>query len=412
MSSNISVGIDIGSTKVITCVGKVEGGVIDILGLGKSTNLGIRKGVIVDIEETVSAITASLEEAERMAGLSISQATVGISGPTIKSEISKGVIAISRGDGEIGQEDVDRAIESARAIANKPNREIMHTIPLNYIIDSNDNVKDPVGMTGIRLEVNANIVSVGVNSIKSIKKSVEQAGVEVADLIFAPLATARVLLSKRQMEIGVLLVDIGAATTSYAVFEDGEMIHCGVIPVGSMHITNDLAIGLRTSIEIADMIKLKFGCASPDKVDEKEEIMMSKFDKNDENVVSLRYIAEIIEARLSEIFSIIKDNLAQIDREGSLPAGLILTGGGSKLAGLVEMAKETMRLPVQIGTPNIEISGLIDKLADPVYSTGIGLMLCHKGKIQGGTSFNFDVQNMNLNSIVGKIKDTFKNFLP
>lgn len=407
---NISVGIDIGNTKVVSCVGKCESGVTDIIGLGKSTNQGMRKGVIVDIEETVSAISASLEEAERMAGIPLQTAFVGISGSHIECENSKGVVAVSRQDGEITEIDKERAVEAAKMIPNKPNREILHIIPQTYIIDGQEEIKDPIDMTGIRLEVNALVISASTNSVKSISRAVDQSGLHISELAFSPLATAKILLSKRQMDIGVVLVDIGASSTSFAIFEEGGLIHCGVIPIGSTHITNDIAIGLRTNIEIADTIKLKHGYAVPDKISEKDEINLNKLDKNEEGVASAKYVSEIIEARLNEIFSMVRDHLKKIDRDGNLPAGIVLTGGGAKIDGIVELAKTTMCLPVQVGKPVIEISGLVDKLDDPIYATAIGLMYYGKDKIGGGNSFNFDVSSVN--GIFGKIRSIFKNFLP
>lgn len=406
----ISVGIDIGNTKVVTCVGKIDDNTIDVIGVGKSDNQGIRKGVIVDIEETVSAISASLTEAERMAGFAINNATIGISGPFIESEQSRGVIAIARQDGEISQEDVVRVIEAARAIPSKPNREVLHVLPINFIIDGNEVVKDPIGMTGIRLEVIANIITASSNAVKSIIRSAEQAGLENNEMVFSPLAVAKVLLSKRQMDIGAMLVDIGAATTSYAVYEEGELITCGVIPVGSMHITNDIAIGLRTNLDLAETIKIKYGYALPDKIGEKEELDLSKLDKNEDSKVNLRYVAEIIEARLNEIFSLIKDNLVRIECNTALPAGVIITGGGSKIEGIIEMTKENMRLPAAFGKPIVEISGLIDKLDDPIYSTSIGLMYWGKDRLGTSTALNFDIPG--INKIVDKFRSTFKNFLP
>ncbi len=408
--NNISIGIDVGSTKVITCVGKIENGGIDIIGMGKSANCGIRKGVIVDVEETVSAISASLEEAERMAGIPLQAAVVGITGPHIESEESRGVIAVSRGDGEITAEDANRAVDAAKLTPNKPNREVLHIIPQSFIIDGQEEIKDPTGMTGIRLEVKATVISSSTNAVKSLGRSIDQSGLHIQELVFSPIATAKVLLSKRQMDIGVILIDIGASGTSYAVFEEGDLIYCGVIPIGSTHITNDIAIGLRTNIEIADAIKLKYGYAIPDKVGEKEEVNLNKLDKNEEGVASLKYVSEIIEARLNEIFLMIKDNLREINRDGTLPAGIVLTGGGAKTEGIVELAKSTMCLPAQVGKPIIEISGLVDKLDDPVYATSIGLMLWGKDKIGGGNSFDFDVPS--INGIVDKVRSVFKNFLP
>lgn len=408
--NNISVGIDIGSTKVITTVGKIDDNSIDIIGVGLSPNLGMRKGVIVDIDETVSAISASLEEAERMSGLPIEKAVIGITGPHIEAEKSRGVIAVSRQDGEISKEDVSRALEAARAIPSKPNREVLHVLPRYYVVDSSETIKDPIGMVGIRLEVEANIISSSSNALKSIMRSLEQAGVQASEVIFSPLASSRLLLSKRQIEIGVMIVDIGANTTSYAVFEDGELSSCGVIPVGSMHITNDIAIGLRTNLDLAETIKTKYGYCLPDKVNEKDELDLSKIDPKEEGKAELRYISSIVEARLNEIFLMIRDNLERENCNVSLPAGIVLTGGGARIEGLVEMTKETMRLPAQLGKPAISMTGLIDKLDDPIYSTSISLMLWGKDKKIAESSLNFDIPG--LNNVVKKVRSAFKNFLP
>lgn len=408
---NISTGIDVGDTKIVTCVGKLESNSIDIIGIGKTVNNGIRKGTIVNVEETVSAISSSLEEAERMAGAPVQSAVIGISGPSIECEQSKGVIAISRQDGEITPDDLMRVIDAAKAIPSKPNREILHVIPISFIIDGTEVVKEPVGMTGIRLEVVANIISASSNSVKSLTRSVQQAGVDITDLVFSPLSTAKVLLSSRQMDIGVMLIDIGASTTSYAVFEEGELVTCGVVAVGSTHITNDIAIGLRINIDLAETIKLKYGYALPDKIDEKEEIDLAKLDKNEDEKVNLKYIAEIIEARLNEIFMMISDNLTRVNCNTSLPGGVIITGGGSKIEGIVELTKNVMRLPAQIGKPVPEISGLIDKLSDPIYSTSIGLMIWGKDRSSNGGSMNLDLP-AGLNNVVTKFKSVFKKILP
>jgi cell division protein FtsA len=233
-------------------------------------------------------------------------------------------------------------------------------IPKNFLIDGQEEIRDPLGMSGIRLEVNTHIISTSTNAIKSLTKAMEQAGVKINDIVFSPIATSKVLLSRRQMDIGVILIDIGAGTTSYVVYEEGDLVSCGVVPIGSTHITNDIAIGLRTNIEIAEIIKIKFGYALPDKVSEKEEIDLTKLDKNEQGMISIKYVAEIIEARLNEIFLMIKQELRKIGRDGTLPAGVILTGGGANIDGIVELTKATMCLPTQVGKPVLEISGLVD----------------------------------------------------
>lgn len=408
----IVVGLDIGSTKTVVCVGTVKEGVIDIIGLSKKPNNGMRKGTVVDIEETISSITASLEEAERMAGIPINSVYTSIGGSHISSVNSKGVVAISRADGEISQVDVERVIEAARAVAMPPNQEILHIIPKYFIVDGQEQIKDPIGMTGVRLEIEAHVIGVSTSALKNLIKCIGQTGLQINELIFAPLAIAKVLLSKKQKEVGVLLLGLGASTTQLAVFEEGNLIHAKVLPIGSEHLTNDIAIGLRTTLEAAEKIKIKYADSDAKKIKETEQVKLSSFDPTAEDKISRKYIAEIVEARLVEIFSMVRDELKEIGRDGMLPAGVVLTGGGAKLNGLVEFCKEYLRLPTQIGYPISEVSGLVDKLDDPSYTASVGLMLwgLKDQEENKGMSFKFDSKNVN--TIVDKAKNLFKQFMP
>lgn len=408
---SVIVGLDVGTSKVAVCVGQFQEDILNVVGVGTAPNSGLRKGVVGDLEETVSAISAALDEAERMSGIPITSAYVSINGTHISSTLSKGVIAVSRADGEISEADSERALEAARAVALPPNREILHVLPRQYVIDGQEGVKDPVGMSGIRLEVETLVIGGSTSAIKNLGKCVYQAGLEMDSLVFSPLATAKGLLSKRQKESGVILVDIGAGTTTYAVYEEGEVQRTNVLPIGSSHITNDIAIGLRTNLDVAEKIKLRYGCANPQSVRESEKIDLSELDDNENQRVNRRYVAEIIEARLNEIFGMIREDLAAIDREGMLPAGVVLTGGGAKLEGLTEYVKEYLKLPVQLGTPLLEISGLIDKLDDPSYSTCIGLMIW--GIFETATdSAPVRTDMKQLGDIVDKARGWLKNFMP
>ena len=403
---NLVVGLDVGTTKAVCCLGHHEAGVTEILGYGLAPCSGLRRGIVVDIEETVSAISACLEEAERMSGFLIDRAYVGVEGSHIESENSKGVIAVARADGEITENDAERVVEAARAVSLPPNREILHVIPKMFIVDGQEGIKDPVGMNGVRLEVEAHVVGVATGAIKNLTKCVFQSGTNIGELVFGPLALSKLLLSKKQKEIGVVLIDMGAGTTGVAVFEEGDLIHSAILPVGSAHITNDIAIGLRTSIEVAEKIKKELATCNPAQMAEREIINLSKIDKNEEGEVSKKYIAEIIEARLSEIFSMIKEELRKIDRDGMLPAGAVLTGGGSQLKGIVDEAKENLKLPAQVGLPALQLSGMIDKLEDPVYAQAIGLVLW--GIEEGGKGF----PRVSVSNIPSKVKDFFKQFIP
>jgi cell division protein FtsA len=408
---NLVVGLDVGSTKISTIVGQLSEGAFDIIGVGKSPSSGLRKGMVSDIEETVSSISVSLEEAERMSGTPLQDAFVSIGGTGVVSQHSKGVIAVSRADGEISESDVARVIEAARAVPNSPNQEIIHVIPRGFTIDGQTGIKDPIGMSGIRLEVDALVISTSTSSVKNLTKCVNQSGIQINELVFSPLATAKFLLSKRQKEIGVILVDIGAATTNYAIYEEGDILTAGVIPIGSSHISNDIAIGLRINIDTAEIIKIKYGSAYPDKINEKEEIDLSKIDKTEDGRVNVKYVSEIIEARLNEIFQMVKEQLSEVGRDGMLPAGIILTGGGSKLDGLVDFAKDYLRLPAQVGVALPDLTGIVDKLADPVYATSIGLMTWGLESDSSVTRGPLDKVPA-IGGFVDKAKNIFKQFMP
>lgn len=408
---SVIVGLDIGSSKVATTVGQLAENSIDIIGVGLSESAGLRKGMVSDIEETVSAVSVSLESAERMSGLPLQDAYVSIGGTSITAQYSKGVIAVSRADGEITESDVGRVIEAARAIPNSPNQEIIHVIPRTFIIDGQSEVKDPIGMSGIRLEAEALVISASTACVKNLTKSVQQSGLQINELVFSPLATAKFLLSKRQKEIGVILIDIGSATTNFAVYEEGEILTCGVIPIGSSHITNDIAIGIRINIDLAEIIKIKYGSATPTKISEKEELDLSKIDKTEDGTISLRYVSEIIEARLNEIFQMIKTHLTSIGRDGMLPSGVVLTGGGSKINDLVDSVKDSLHLPAQIGVPLPDISGIVDKVSDPVYATSVGLLTFGVESAPRQPNFLSNV-SPGVSGIIAKTRHLFKNFIP
>lgn len=403
---NIIVGIDVASTKIAVCVGQVDEGITNIIGFSRVPNTGLRKGIVTDLEDTISSLSMALEEAERMSGVSIKNATVNIGGMQISSTVSKGVVAVSRADGEVTQHDVQRVLDAARTVALPPNREILHVIPKFFTVYSQQNINDPVGMTGIRLEVEALVVGGASAAIKNLTKCLQQSGININELIFSPLASEKVLLTKKQKELGVLLFDFGGGTISLAVYENGDVCHCAVIPVGSMHITNDIAIGLRTSLELAEKIKIKYGSALPENISESEMINLNQFDPQDTQKIERKYVAEIIHARLFEIFSLAREELKKIGKDGMLPAGVVFTGGGAKLEGLITLAKEELRLPAQIGLASMDFGTIVDKIDDPSYSTSVGLML-EAGEHRGKSTFTFDGNN-----VIDKARGFFKQFLP
>lgn len=374
---DLIVGLDIGSSNVRTVIAQIlspEEEKPRIIGVGVSPSAGVRKGIIIDLDETVKAINDSVEQAERTAGVNVSHALVSVGGNHITSQFSKGVIAVGRADGEVTPDDIERVIGAAQAISVPPNKEIIHIIPKDYSLDDQKNIKDPLGMNGVRLEVDTFIIEGTTPYLKNLSKCVEQAGLTSSGFILAPLAAARATLSKRQKELGVVLVDLGGATTSIAVFEEDNLLHTNIIPVGGNHITNDVAIGLRTSIDVAEKVKLEFGNASPKEIGKKEMINLAEIDSSEEGSVYRYHVAEIIEARLEEIFLMVNKELKSIGKDKLLPAGAVLTGGTAKLPGAVDLAKNVLGLPAQTGFPT-PLGGLVDKVDEPSFVTVVGLIM-------------------------------------
>lgn len=369
-------GLDIGCSKIRTVIGTLEekSSIPHIIGVGIAPSTGLRKGLVIDVEEAISSISASLEDAERMAGEPIHHVFLGIGGHHIEAFDSKGVIAISHTGNEITEEDIDRVLEAAQAVSLPNNRRILRIIPKAFAVDDQRGIKYPVGMMGIRLEVEAHIVTGMIPAVKNIEKCVNQAGVDIDDLIPTSLAASEAVLSRRQKELGVVVVDIGSGASSVSVFEEGTTLHTAIVPVGGENVTNDIAIGLRTSIDTAEKIKIEYGSCLPEDVSDRETIDLSQISKIDQQTVSKRHMVEIIQARYHEIFSLVRDELKKINRDGMLPAGVILTGSASKMPGSIDLARETLNLPVQIGFPQ-NFEGVVDKIDDPSYASAIGLIL-------------------------------------
>jgi cell division protein FtsA len=409
----IITGLDVGSCFIRTIVAKIGADQTkpQIIGVGQVPSFGLRRGVVVDIEETIKNISQSIQEAERSSGLSIERVTVSLSGNHIAPRVSKGVIAVSRADGEISREDVERAINAASAISLSPNREILHIIPRSFLVDNQGGIKDPVGMSGVRLEVDALIIEGTTPFIKNLTKCISEAGLEIEELVLAPLAASRAALSKRQKELGVLVLDLGGGTAGLTVFEEGDIIHSCVLPIGSSHITNDIAIGLRSAIDLAEKVKLEYGSALISEINKKDVIDLSKLGLEEKGVIPRAQVVEIIEARLSEILDLTNKELKKIDRQGLLPAGVVLLGGGAKMPGLVDLTKEALRLPVQVGFP-LELEGIIDEVEDPAFATALGLVfwsMDNRVKTGGRT---ISLPEFSVGSTIGKMKSWFRGFLP
>lgn len=409
------VGLDIGTQNLRVVQAKVDetSGALSVIGASSVPSSGMRKGVIVDIEEAVSSISAVLEKVERMTGVPVTHANISVGGNHITCIESKGVIAVSRADGEITENDVIRVIDASQAISIPPNREVIHVIPKTFTLDGQTGIKDPVGMTGIRLEVETIIIHGALPFLKNLNKAVAQTGLEVDQLVLNPLAAAQSTLNKRQKELGVALIDLGAGTTSLAVYEENNLLHTAIIPVGSMHITNDIAIGLRCTIETAEKVKLMYGQASSREVDKHQNIDLSKLDPEETESVSRHSVAEIIEARMEEIFDLVNHELRKINRDSKLPAGLILTGGGSELPGIVDFTKRQLRLPTAVGHPQ-EMQTVIDQVMDPAFATVVGLALWGSkySAAYGDSKIGRAMEGLLENENVLKLRKWFKSFLP
>lgn len=380
MAEDIITGLDIGSSTIRVVVGQIvpddQGKPqLHITGAVSVPSQGVHKGAISSMEDAVSSVSKALERAERMTGIAINSAWVSIAGQNIFVQESHGVIGVStHADAEIKEDDVERVIEAARTVATPSNYEILHVVPKSFTVDGQQGIKDPVGMSGVRLEVDAVIIQTLSSQIKNVTKTIYRTGLNIDDLVFTPLATAEAVLTPRQKELGVCVVDIGAATTSIVVFEEGDILHTAVLPLGGDHITNDIAIGLRTSLEVAERVKVEIGNAVPDDADRKAQYPLSDFGSPEEEMVKQKFVSEIIEARVEELFESIDDELRKIDRSGMLPVGVVLTGSTIHMPGVADVAKKVLRLPVTIGRP-IGVSSVIDEVQDCAYATAVGLTL-------------------------------------
>lgn len=415
---NIIVGLDVGSSNIRSVI--AESAALEqmprVIGVGNVPASGIRRGVVVDIDEVAKAINESLEMAEKMAGVAVQSVTASLGGSQVYTQSSKGVVAIGRADGEVTSDDVHRAVEAAQAISVPLNREIIHIIPKSYRLDDQSGIKDPLGMSGVRLEVDSLIVEGATAQVKNLAKCIKQAEVEINEMVLSPLAASKAVLSKKQKELGVVMIDIGGGTTSLAVFEEGDLLHTAILPIGSSHVTNDIAIGLRTSIDVAEKVKLEFGDALSREADNREEIDLSQLDSREEGAVLLHHVAEIIEARFEEIFNLINKELKNIGKAGLLPAGVVLTGGGAKMPHLVELAKEILGLPVQVGFPT-RLGGILDKVDDSEFATAVGLVLWSQDQYardqrESGSGGVINSFSRNAGDTFDKIKKIMGKFLP
>jgi cell division protein FtsA len=417
MKEEIIAGLDVGSTAIRLVIGqKIDtptGDDLQIIGAVSSPTLGVDKGVVTSIEETTSSISACLEKAERLVGVPITNVWVSLNDPHIKCEKSRGVVAVSKNDGEINEADVNRAIEASRAMAVPVNYEILHVIPVRFSVDNQNDIKDPIGMSGIRLEVETLIIQGLSTQIKNLTKAIYRTGLEIDDVVLAPLAGSEAVLTPKQKDLGVALVNIGASTTSIAIYEERNLLHTVVLPIGAEHVTADIAIGLRCPINLAERIKKDYGSCDPDNFEKDDEIDISDLVKEEEinddiNTVSQHYVAEIIEARVEEIMEKIDAEFKKVDRSGMLPAGVVFIGSGSELNGLVDLAKRKLRLPASMGIAR-NANVVIDKVRNPEFLTALGLVIWGSHNSAEVSSGNI---GKNFSGLLGKTKTFFQRIIP
>lgn len=370
---NLIVALDIGTSKVVAIVGEItDSGEVEIIGIGTHPSRGLKKGVVVNIESTVQSIQRAVEEAELMAGCQIHSVYAGIAGSHIKSLNSHGIVAIR--DKEVVSGDVERVIDAARAVAIPADQKILHVLPQEFIIDTQEGIREPIGMSGVRLEARVHLVTGAVSAAQNIIKCVRRCGLEVDDIILEQLASSHAVLNDDEKELGVCLVDIGGGTTDIAVFTEGAIRHTAVIPIAGDQVTNDIAVALRTPTQNAEDIKIKYACALTQLANADETIEVPGVGDRPARRLARQTLAEVVEPRYEELFTLIQAELRRSGFEDLCAAGIVLTGGTSKMEGAVELAEEIFHMPVRIGVPQ-GIAGLVDVVRNPIYSTGVGLLL-------------------------------------
>ena len=381
---NLIVGLDIGTTKIGVVVAEQSEDRVDVIGIGTHPSRGLRKGVVVDIDATVESIKNAVEEAELMGDCEISSVYAGIAGGHIRGFNSHGIVAVK--DREVSEGDVRRVIDAAKAVAIPMDREVIHVIPQEFVIDDQDGIREPLGMSGVRLEAKIHIVTAAVTSAQNIVKCANKAGLNVVDIVLEPLASAEAVLSRDERDLGVCLIDIGGGTTDLAVFADGAITHTSVLALGGNHVSNDIAVGLRTPFEEAERIKKKFGVASARLLGSDDILTVPSVGGRRPREVSRKLLCEIIEPRMEEILSLARGELAKANLEDRIPCGVVLSGGCSALTGVAELAEEIFEAPVRLGTPQ-NIGGLQDVVRDPMYATGVGLVLYGANQDRGPSRF-------------------------
>lgn len=380
--NNLVVGLDIGTSKVVAIVGELNpNGALEIIGIGSHRSTGLKKGVVVNIESTVQSIQRAIEEAELMAGCEINSVYVGIAGSHISSLNSHGIVAIK--DREVLNYDIDRVIDAAQAVAIPADQQILHILPQEYLIDDQEGVKEPLGMSGVRLEAKVHLITCAVNAAQNIEKCIRRCGLDVEDIILEQLASSYSVLTEDEKELGVCMVDIGGGTTDIAIFIEGAIRHTGVIPIAGDQVTNDIAMALRTPTLHAEDIKIKYACALAKLTGADETIQVPSVGDRPARALSRQSLAEVVEPRYDELFTLVQAELRRSGYEDLVAAGIVLTGGTSKMEGVVHLAEEIFHMPVRLGSPQ-NVSGLADIVNNPIYSTGVGLLHYAKKQHEDG----------------------------
>jgi cell division protein FtsA len=406
MSRNegLIVGLDIGTTKICVIVAERTENGVDIVGIGTHPSRGLRKGVVVDIDATVDSIKAAVDEAELMADCEITSVYAGIAGSHIRGINSHGVVAVK--DREVREGDVRRVIDAAKAVAIPMDREVIHIIPQEFIIDDQDGIREPLGMSGVRLEAKIHIVTAAVTSAQNVVKCANKAGLDVIDIVLEPLASAQAVLASDERDLGVCMIDIGGGTTDIAVFQDGSIKSTAVLGLGGYHLTNDIAVGLRTPFDEAERIKKKFGVASPRYLASDDIISVPSVGGRRPREVSRKILCEIVEPRVEEILSLARQEILKAGLEDKIPSGVVLTGGASALAGMPELAEEIFEAPVRRGSPT-QIGGLQDVVRSPMYATGVGLVVFGHAQRQPRGHSRFRIRD---DSIFGRVKQRMRDW--
>lgn len=399
---NLIVGLDIGTSKIVTIVAELlPEGTLKVIGLGQHTSRGLKKGVVINIDSTMQAIQRSVEEAELMADCKIKTVFTGIAGSHVKSLNSHGMVKIK--DAEVSQMDVDRVVETARAVALPADQQILHILTQEFIIDGQDDVREPLGMSGMKLEVKVHIVTGAVAAAQNIVKCIKRCGLEVSDLILQPLASSIAVLTEDEKELGVCLVDIGGGTTDIAVFKNGAIRHTAVIPIAGDQITNDVAVAFRTPTQSAEDIKIKYGCALRQLADAREVVEVPGVDGREARQLSIQTLAEVIEPRVVELYELVLQELRRSGMEEMIASGIVITGGSAMMRGMMELGEEIFHMPVRMGMPRY-VGGLSEVVGNPRYATAVGLILMGKQQLERHLSGQME------SSAIGRMFEKMKSW--